>query len=131
MRRSCASMRLPCRYMFLFDLSVAVLAGVGAHWLSHLTRPAERARARRLCGTIAVALAIAALWIASLWLNREHLLAGVMARSRTVAKSGISPRYQNTKDTVKYVEIANTSQSSGELKFTHREPNWLGSGSIQ
>ena len=39
--------------------------------------------------------------------------------------------YQNTNDTVKYVEIANTSQSSGELKFTHSEPNAFGSGSAQ
>src|SRR5690606_13587284 len=54
-----------------------------------------------------------------------------MARSRIVAKSGISPIYQNTSDTVKYVEIANTSQSNGELKFTHSDPNALGSGSAQ
>src|SRR4029079_14949874 len=27
------TMRLPCRYMFLFDLSAAILAGFGAHWL--------------------------------------------------------------------------------------------------
>ena len=33
--------------------------------------------------------------------------------------------------TEKYVEIANTSQRSGELKFGHKEPNWFGSGSTQ
>ena len=45
--------------------------------------------------------------------------------------SGNKPVYQNTKDTEKYVEIANTSQTSGELKFTHNEPNWFGSGNGQ
>ena len=30
--------------------------------------------------------------------------------------------YQKTVETVKYVEIAKTSQSKGELKLTHREP---------
>jgi hypothetical protein len=48
-----------------------------------------------------------------------------------VAKSGIKPIYQNTSDTIKYVEIANTSQSNGELKLTHREPNVFGNGSAQ
>src|SRR5215831_17068713 len=36
------------------------------------------------------------------------------ARSRTVARSGMRPEYQNNTETVKYVEIANTSQSKGE-----------------
>ncbi len=31
----------------------------------------------------------------------------------------------------KYVDIANTSQRSGELKLTQRDPNWLGSGNTQ
>ena len=52
-------------------------------------------------------------------------------RSRIVAKSGIKPMYQNTNETEKYVEIANTSQSSGLLKFTHNEPNWFGRGNTQ
>ena len=43
--------------------------------------------------------------------------------SLIIAKSGFNPIYQNTTETVKYVEIANTSQSSGELKLTHKEPN--------
>src|SRR5690606_1806832 len=54
-----------------------------------------------------------------------------IARSRIVAKSGIRPMYQKTSDTVKYVEIANTSHNSGELKFTQREPNAFGSGNAQ
>src|SRR6218665_2354933 len=56
---------------------------------------------------------------------------GFFTRSRIVAKSGIRPMYQNTRDTERYVEIANTSQRSGELKFTHNEPKWFGSGSVQ
>ena len=48
-----------------------------------------------------------------------------------MAKSGNSPVHQNTRDTERYVEIANTSQSSGELKFTQREPNWFGIGTTQ
>src|SRR5215210_3858882 len=39
------------------------------------------------------------------------------ARSRSVPKSGRSPTYQNSTETVKYVETANTSHSSGERKF--------------
>ena len=56
---------------------------------------------------------------------------GPVARSRMVAKSGIKPRYQNTNDTEKYVEIANTSQRSGELKLTQSEPNVFGNGNTQ
>src|SRR5581483_225729 len=37
----------------------------------------------------------------------------LFARSRTDAKSGIRPRYQNSSDTVAYVETAKTSQTSG------------------
>src|SRR3546814_206163 len=59
------------------------------------------------------------------------LLVKPAARSRTEAMSGSKPQYQKTKYTVKYVEIANASHTSGELKFTHSEPNWLGSGKIQ
>ena len=54
-----------------------------------------------------------------------------VARSRITAKSGIRPMYQKTRDTVKYVVIANTSQSKGELKLVQSEPQVLGSGSIQ
>src|SRR5690606_20480203 len=59
------------------------------------------------------------------------LLFNPAARSRTEAISGNRPQYQNTRDTVKYVEIAKASHTSGELKFTHSEPNWLGNGKIQ
>src|SRR5687768_4426888 len=48
------------------------------------------------------------------------------ALSRSVATSGINPEYQNKTETVKYVEIANTSHSNGELKFTHKGPRVLG-----
>src|SRR4029079_8853551 len=36
------------------------------------------------------------------------------------------PRYQKTSEIVKYVLIANTSQTSGERKFTHSGPRWFG-----
>jgi hypothetical protein len=49
------------------------------------------------------------------------------ARSRSVAKSGTRPVYQNSNDTKRYVLTANTSHSSGERKFGH-SPIWLGSG---
>ncbi len=74
------TMRLPCRYMFLFDLSVAVLAGFGAHWLSHLQRPAELVRARWLRGFLLVALAGLALWLLGGWLGRAGALADVAGR---------------------------------------------------
>jgi hypothetical protein len=45
-----------------------------------------------------------------------------LARSRTVAKSGISPVYQKRREMVKYVLMAKTSHRSGELKLTQREP---------
>ena len=51
-----------------------------------------------------------------------RLATGFLARSRIVAKSGINPMYQNTKETDKYVEMANTSHNKGELKFTHKDP---------
>src|SRR6202021_1265633 len=35
-------------------------------------------------------------------------------RSRSVPRSGIMPRYQNTTEMVAYVETANTSHSSGD-----------------
>ena len=44
--------------------------------------------------------------------------------------SGIMPRYQNNKDTVKYVETANTSHKSGLRKFGHSDI-WFGYGAIQ
>ncbi len=40
----------------------------------------------------------------------KYLRSLVLALSRTVAKSGSRPEYQNSRETVKYVEIANTSQ---------------------
>ena len=59
------------------------------------------------------------------------LVKGVIALSRIIAKSGSNPVHQKTSDTERYVEIANTSQRSGELKFTQRDPNWLGIGNTQ
>ena len=59
------------------------------------------------------------------------LESGFVTLSLIVAKSGINPMYQNTNDTEKYVDIAKTSQRSGELKFTHKDPNWLGRGKTQ
>src|SRR6201996_5972965 len=64
--------------------------------------------------------------------HTEYILRRIpVARSRMVARSGSKPVYQNNNDTEKYVEIANTSHTSGELKLTHNEPNWFGSGSGQ
>src|SRR5256885_8188140 len=51
-----------------------------------------------------------------------------LARSRMVPKSGNNPVYQNKRETVKYVEIANTSHRRGELKFTQIGPLVLGYG---
>ena len=51
------------------------------------------------------------------------LASGFVTLSLIVAKSGIRPMYQNTNDTEKYVDMAKTSQRSGELKFTHNDPN--------
>jgi hypothetical protein len=78
------TMRLPCRYMFLFDLSVAILAGCGAHWLSQLWRPAERVRARKLCLGVGVSFVLAALWLSSGWLDKGQLLVGVAQRLRAM-----------------------------------------------
>ena len=55
----------------------------------------------------------------------------LVALSLMVAKSGINPMYQKTRDTEKYVDIANTSHKRGELKFTQRDPKVLGSGNAQ
>src|SRR5436190_861363 len=51
------------------------------------------------------------------------LLPETSALSRIAAKSGIKPEYQNTNETVKYVLMANTSHTNGELKLTHNDPN--------
>ena len=48
-----------------------------------------------------------------------------------MAKSGSNPVHQKTSETDKYVDIANTSHKSGELKLTQREPKPFGIGSIQ
>src|SRR3990172_9896917 len=53
-----------------------------------------------------------------------------VARSRSVARSGMSPVYQKTSEMVKYVLTAKTSQMSGERKFTHRNRQ-LGYGTSQ
>jgi hypothetical protein len=47
-----------------------------------------------------------------------------------VARSGIIPVYQKRKLTVRYVEIATTSKTSGDWKLGHRF-RWFGYGSIQ
>ena len=66
-------------------------------------------------------------------LNKPYIFfwKGNTALSRIIAKSGNKPVHQNTKETERYVEIANTSQSNGELKFTHNDPNWFGIGNTQ
>src|SRR5438128_12025045 len=51
-------------------------------------------------------------------------------RSRSVARSGISPTYQNNSDTVAYVDTANTSHTSGLLNCGHT-PIVFGYGTIQ
>src|SRR5205823_13048833 len=51
-------------------------------------------------------------------------------RSRSVARSGMSPTYQNNSDTVAYVDTANTSQTSGLLNCGHT-PIVFGYGTIQ
>ena len=61
--------------------------------------------------------------------NTNHLNLS-LDLSLKVAKSGTSPVYQKTIDTVKYVEIANTSHNKGELKFGQRGPKSLGSGRV-
>ena len=53
-----------------------------------------------------------------------------VALSLMVAKSGTRPVYQNKTDTVRYVLMANTSQSNGELKFGHKDPLVLGYGNM-
>ena len=56
------------------------------------------------------------------------LLRNPFALSLTVAKSGTRPVYQKRSDTVKYVDMANKSQSSGELKLGHNGPLVFGYG---
>ncbi len=51
-------------------------------------------------------------------------------RSRNVARSGMRPTYQNNSDTVKYVETANTSHTSG-LRHCGHSPMVFGYGSSQ
>src|SRR4029450_9842964 len=48
---------------------------------------------------------------------RIRLRTGFVSRSRSTAMSGIKPTYRNVLETVRYVEIAKTSQTSGLLKF--------------
>ena len=52
------------------------------------------------------------------------------ARSRSVARSGTSPTYQNSSETVRYVETAKTSQISG-LRNCGQIPIVFGYGSSQ
>ena len=52
------------------------------------------------------------------------------ARSRSVARSGIRPTYQNRSETVAYVETANTSQTSG-LRHCGHMPIVFGYGNSQ
>src|SRR5688500_18385796 len=44
---------------------------------------------------------------------------GTVVASRAAAMSGIMPIRKNVADTVRYVEIAKTSHTSGERKFGH------------
>ena len=39
----------------------------------------------------------------------------------------LDPTYQKTNETVKYVDTANTSHKSGDVKLTHK-PCWFGYG---
>src|SRR5688572_20298540 len=48
---------------------------------------------------------------------RIRLRIGFVSRSRSTAMSGMSPTYRNVLETVRYVEIAKTSHTSGLLKF--------------
>src|SRR5215471_6741825 len=52
-------------------------------------------------------------------------------RSRIVARSGISPTYQNVAEIRKYVEMAKQSQASGERKLIHSGPRVFGYGNSQ
>src|SRR5437763_12954041 len=54
----------------------------------------------------------------------------LVARSRSVARSGIMPMYQNSADTLAYVLTANTSHSS-VLRNCGHICIWLGSGNSQ
>src|SRR5277367_1075294 len=54
----------------------------------------------------------------------------VVERSRSVARSGIKPTNQKSRETVPYVETANTSQMSG-LRNCGQIPITLGYGNIQ
>ena len=49
------------------------------------------------------------------------------AWSRSAARSGMSPMYQNTSEIVKYVVTANTSQVSGDRNCGYM-PAMLGNG---
>src|SRR5690606_30687729 len=44
---------------------------------------------------------------------------GFVSRSRRTAMSGMRPMYKNVVEIVRYVEIANTSHTSGDLKLGH------------
>jgi hypothetical protein len=44
--------------------------------------------------------------------------------------SGTRPKYKNNVLTVRYVEMAKTSQMRGDRKFTH-SPRWFGYGKSQ
>src|SRR5215216_4596701 len=48
---------------------------------------------------------------------RIRLRTGFVSRSRRTAMSGMSPTYRNVEETVRYVEMAKTSQTSGLLKL--------------
>ena len=63
----------PARYMFLFDLSVAVLAGCGVHWLSCLHRRQEWSRARWMQGVAGWTLGVAATFLTVWWFSPGRL----------------------------------------------------------
>src|SRR5229473_5275576 len=62
---------------------------------------------------------------------KTYCLTFEVARSRNVATSGTRPVNQKRIETVKYVEIANTSQMSGLRKFCHMFRSVLGTGNNQ
>ena len=61
---------------------------------------------------------------------KSRRMGRLFARSRSVARSGTSPTYQNISDTVRYVETAKMSQMSG-LRNCGQIPIVLGYGSSQ
>ena len=64
-------------------------------------------------------------------MKADIFLPAFFALSLIVAKSGIKPIYQKTRETEKYVVIAKTSHKRGLAKFTHNDPYVFGNGNTQ